>query len=322
MRNQLGEDGPHFGLEVRRKAKQLLECLLHCHLYALRLHCHEGILIRKYGRKVTIGHNLLIIMKTILVPTLTFELATGSNAPVEGARRTYLRALIAVGLMPMCVSWEESKEMIHAKHRACHGVLLMGGVDLNPGCYGAVAHPETKAGESLRDELEINLIRKSLADRLPLLAICRGHQAVNVACGGTLLQHLPDVVPETTERHRVPDAKGYDFVHKNRHDIIVVKESRLGPLLWKYQPHELTEISAHEFSVNTNSGHHQAIGIVGTDLVVSARSPAGIIEAVEHADPDYPFLLGIQSHPEVSAHEPLNVVFRAFSDAVHGFPKR
>jgi gamma-glutamyl-gamma-aminobutyrate hydrolase PuuD len=156
------------------------------------------------------------------------------------------------------------------------GLVLMGGTDVNPTLYGEVRQSETDTSDDARDELECALIQEFLDRDLPLLAICRGLQILNVQHGGTLVQHL-----DSTARHRVKTAdRGLPA-----HQVEIVPGTKLAA------------IAGESRSWDVNSRHHQAIGKLGGGLRVSARDPEdGIIEAVER--PDKRFVIGVQWHPE------------------------
>ena len=159
---------------------------------------------------------------------------------------------------------------------ALDGIVFSGGADVDPGHYGADAHPETDTPQTRRDAGEMALLRAALERDLPTLAICRGFQRLNVARGGDLIQHLPEQVGSDVHK-RVP---GEFAVHP-----VEVKEgSRLGAIVGA-----TPEVTSH---------HHQALGRVGDGLVGSAWAADGTLEAVE--DPSRRFLVGVQWHPEAS----------------------
>jgi putative glutamine amidotransferase len=163
-----------------------------------------------------------------------------------------------------------------------NGLVLTGGGDVLPSLYGAEAHPRFDGGEPGRDECEIELVRRAMAADLPVLAICRGLQVLNVACGGTLVQDIPDEVGMTVT-HRVPSPR--DSI---AHTVAVESGSLLERLM------------AERFRAGqpwpVNSRHHQAVKVRGEGLVASATAPDGVIEAIE--DPRQRFVLGVQWHPE------------------------
>jgi gamma-glutamyl-gamma-aminobutyrate hydrolase PuuD len=164
------------------------------------------------------------------------------------------------------------------------GLLLAGGGDVRPALYGAVPHPTFDPAESGRDEYELELARRADATDLPLLAICRGIQLLNVARGGTLIQDIPAERPSAIQ-HRlpVPPHAATELAHQVR----VAPGTRLAAALGG---------SVRENACEVNSRHHQAVDALGRDLVVSATAPDGVIEAVE--DPRRRFLIAVQWHPE------------------------
>lgn len=153
------------------------------------------------------------------------------------------------------------------------GLILTGGRDVDPEAYGHEPHPATEQPGTERDAWEFALVKAALRQRIPVLGICRGPQVINVALGGTLHQHLPDVIGHSG--HRVADAT---FAS---HTAVVDRDSRLGRLLGE--------------SVQTRCYHHQAIDQLGQGLVATAEAD-GVIEGVEMAGDD--FVLGVQWHPE------------------------
>ncbi len=154
------------------------------------------------------------------------------------------------------------------------GLVLSGGGDVDPARFGADAHPATDQVDVARDEGELALLRAALARDLPILGICRGMQLINVAYGGDLHQHVPDVVGHEAHKPRA----GVFHDHTVRCD----EGSRLGALLGG--------------RASVPSHHHQAVGALGAGLVASAFADDGLTEALE--DPARPFCLGVQWHPE------------------------
>jgi putative glutamine amidotransferase len=157
---------------------------------------------------------------------------------------------------------------------AVDGLVFSGGADLDPGLYGQEAHAETSGVEEARDRAELALLEAALARDMPVLAICRGSQILNVARGGDLVQHLPEVVGDETHKH-TPGA----FAD---HDVTLEDGTRLGELLGGRAP--------------VKSHHHQGIGRLGEGLRASAHAEDGTVEAVE--DPSHRFALGVLWHPE------------------------
>ena len=158
---------------------------------------------------------------------------------------------------------------------ALDGLLLSGGNDLDPAGYGAAAHPETGGTKPERDRGELALLEGALARDMPVLAVCRGFQVLNVARGGDLVQHLPEHVGH--EEHRAVKGAFSD------HGVRVDEASRLGSLLGS----EVPTVKSH---------HHQGIGRVGEGLRETAWADDGTLEAIE--DPDKRFAVGVLWHPE------------------------
>jgi putative glutamine amidotransferase len=166
--------------------------------------------------------------------------------------------------------------------RDADGILLTGGGDVDPALYGQPPHPTFAGAEAGRDQYEIELARRALEANLPLLAICRGLQLLNVATGGTLIQDIPDLI-RTPIRHKLVDPP--DSI---AHDIAVVPATLLASVIQE-------RITA-DGTCAVNSRHHQAPHAIGCGLVVSATAPDGIVEALEH--PSRRFCLAVQWHPE------------------------
>jgi putative glutamine amidotransferase len=163
-----------------------------------------------------------------------------------------------------------------------NGLLLTGGGDVQPSIYGAIPHANFDPAEPGRDEYEIELVRRAIDANLPLLAICRGIQVLNVARGGTLIQDIPDEVGTTVE-HRVKEPR-----FAIAHDVWLTSNSLL--------ERTLRERLEDADTCAVNSRHHQAPKDIGEGLTVSATAPDGVIEALE--DPSRRFCLGVQWHPE------------------------
>jgi putative glutamine amidotransferase len=164
------------------------------------------------------------------------------------------------------------------------GLMLTGGDDVTPSLYGEPAHAATVDAEAGRDEFEIGLISAARARELPIFAICRGVQVLNVACGGTLVQDIPSQLPGALGHSLpCPPNQAYTFAH----EVWIEKDSLLAALMRERLTDDTCEV---------NSRHHQAVKDVAKGFRVSATAPDGVIEAIE--DPTALFCLGVQWHPE------------------------
>ena len=183
------------------------------------------------------------------------------------------------------------------------GVLLTGGGDVDPVLYGESRHETVEDAEPGRDEFEIDLAMRAVAEDLPLLAICRGAQVLNVAAGGTLVQDIPSQVPSDLA-HTIREPK-----NAVAHDVRITPGSRLQQALG-------ASVDASH-TCRVNSRHHQSVGKVGAGLSASAVAADGVIEAIERRDST--FCVGVQWHPEnfwqTQEFAPL---FAAFVEAARG----
>lgn len=178
------------------------------------------------------------------------------------------------------------------------GVLLPGGGDVDPVRYGCTPHPATKNIDDSRDTLELTIARWAVDDDLPVFGICRGHQVLNVALGGTLVQDIPSEIGVSANRH---DTNGEPRTVR-AHQVRIEANSRLATVLGQLR-------------LEVNSLHHQAVDRLAPGLVATAWADDGVIEALE--SPAKRFVLGVQWHPEdlVEDDETMQRLFKAFIDA-------
>lgn len=201
----------------------------------------------------------------------------GGRAGFHAVREDYVRSLEQAGAVPVLLA-PLAPAGAPALLDRLDALLLSGGGDLDPALYGRPPHPKLGRVDRRRDEFELALAREALARDLPLLAICRGLQVLNVATGGSLLQDIPSEL-EGASRH---DAAGPRW--KRSHDV-------------ELSPHACLRTILGRDTVAVNSFHHQAIDRLGEGLAVAARCPAdGVIEAVEERSRR--FALAVQWHPE------------------------
>ncbi|HET9150710.1 MAG TPA: gamma-glutamyl-gamma-aminobutyrate hydrolase family protein [Gemmatimonadales bacterium] len=220
-----------------------------------------------------------------------------------GVGAAYVSALIAQGLLPVIGSPLVPEHLAALLLEDAAGLLLTGGEDVDPVHYGAMPSPALGAVSRARDAFEFALFREARARDLPVLAICRGIQVVNVALGGTLWQDLPSERPGDVAH----DVAGNRAARTHRINVAV--SSRL---------HAALDAS----SCSVNSRHHQAVRDLAPGLVATAWSEDGLIEGVE-ADSGA-WLVGVQWHPEDLADAdgaaPDRGIFRAFRDAISARP--
>lgn len=197
--------------------------------------------------------------------------------------RTYVDAIHAVGGIPVILP--ESERDVSSLLQHMDGLVLSGGGDIDPALFGdSTVHPKTYGINAERDRFEIAAWRYAMENDLPALCICRGIQVMNVAQGGTLIQHLPDPVSPAPAHRQHEIGKGRDELG---HEVTFADGDHL---LRRLLDMDRLEV---------NSFHHQAVLTPGRDLAVIAMAPDGVIEALWH--PAMRFGLGVQWHPEMLA---------------------
>jgi putative glutamine amidotransferase len=196
------------------------------------------------------------------------------------ALATYTRALDLAGGAPVLIPLNLSEPTLRAIFERLDGLLLQGGVDVHPREYAEEIAPYCGEIDPARDATELRITRWALEKRLPILAICRGIQLLNIAAGGSLYQ---DIAAQLPGKLHHPHVKGnpYDF---HAHTIAIEHSSRLARALGATQ-------------IEVNSLHHQALKQIAPGFHVTARAPDGIVEGIEADDPRQ-FALAMQFHPE------------------------
>jgi putative glutamine amidotransferase len=193
------------------------------------------------------------------------------DTPAALVPAAYVSSIVRAGGVPLLVPpGAAAQETLDA----VDGLIFSGGSDLDPELYGEEAHAETVGVVRARDDFELELMRAALARDLPVLAICRGSQVLNVALGGGIEQHVPDRVAADTHKE-TPGVFA-------EHDVDVLDGTKLASIVG-----DRTDVKSH---------HHQGFGDLGTGLRASARADDGTVEALE--DPNRRFTLGVLWHPE------------------------
>lgn len=219
---------------------------------------------------------------------------TSKREPVKGRPHVtlpegYIKAIVQAGGTPVALPVLSDKESILHIVSLMDGLLFSGGGDIHPKFYGDEIRFDMEISPEERTLFEIHLLKAVLERRKPVLGICLGIQSINVALGGTLYQDIPQEV----EGH---------INHRAAHYITIREDSLLGHILENPQ------------DIEVSSAHHQAIKEPGKGLQPVAIAPDGVIEAVELED--YPFLIGVQWHPERDIEDIYTIrLFKAFVEA-------
>jgi len=185
---------------------------------------------------------------------------------------SYVRAIERAGGRPMVIP--PSEGAIEETLAVLDGILFSGGSDLDPALYDAEAHPETQGVHEARDRAEMELLTAALERDMPVLAVCRGSQVLNVARGGDLVQHLPDELGHEEHKHTPGEYSD--------HDVTLEPGTRVGGILGDRAP--------------VKSHHHQGFGRIGEGLQKAGYAEDGTVEALE--DPSKRFAVGVLWHPE------------------------
>lgn len=209
-----------------------------------------------------------------------------------------IQAIADAGGLPILIPVSVNDDVLRSIYARVDGVLLPGGGDVDPVIYKAAKHPKTGEADDARDHAEIAVAQWAVEQDLPLLGICRGHQVLNVALGGTLVQDIPAQIG-TSVIHDFPE----DVPRGNpAHVVEIDPSSRLASVLGTTSP-------------TVNSMHHQSVETIAPGACVTAYAPDGVVEALEV--PDKNFILSVQWHPEdmYPQDEVMQRLFRAFVEA-------
>lgn len=215
------------------------------------------------------------------------------SRPRYELKRNYVAAIEAAGGLPVILPYVAGQH-VEQFFEFVNAVVVTGGAwDIDPAHYKAPRHPKLGEVNSDRTGFEYRLMEAALKRGLPVLGICGGMQLLNVVRGGTLIQDIGSERPEALPHEQPHDPQ------QPGHDVTIVANSLLGRTVGT--------------RAAVNSTHHQAIDRLGSGLVVTARGPDGMIEAVE--DPLAKFVVGVQWHPELLSDDASRSIFRAFVSA-------
>jgi len=235
-----------------------------------------------------------------LVGLPTLAIPPGRKPPRFGINQSYVRSLVAAGCAPVLIPILDDDDRLRAIYERLDGIVFPGGADVAPEEYGEEPIDNVNVVEPERDRTELTLARWAFADDLPTLGICRGHQVLNVALGGSLYQDLRHQRVTQVEHSDADGRARNALLHRVRLD----PESRLAQLI-------------DETSIEVNSLHHQAVKTIAKPLRVTGTADDGVIEALESADRR--FLIAVQWHPEEIDEIPwVRRLFQGFARAAQG----
>ena len=235
----------------------------------------------------------------------------------ERAIPQYERAVLLAGGEPVRIPLDRTPEEVGALIDRCDGVLLPGSnADIDPARFQQARLPQTAKSDPRRDDVDTLLLDDAYARRKPVLGICYGLQSLNVYCKGSLIQHIPDFLPEAT-RAKVNHEAGRTVAIA--HSVEVAGDSLLAKIIGNEDRNQKSD-QRSSITVPVNSSHHQSADAIGEGLRIVARCPDdSIIEAVEGIAPNH-FVLAVQWHPErsVDDDDASRKLFRALIEAAKG----
>ena len=236
-------------------------------------------------------------MTSPLIGITTYRTLNDAGNPILALSEHYVKAIVQAGGIPVLLPLELPEPQLADMLDRLDGILLPGGMDIDPALYGMETTPKVSISSPDRDHIEMEILKAAVSNGLPFLGICRGLQVINVALGGTLYTDIATQRPGALKHDYYPD---WPRNHRP-HAVTFEPGSRLADILGQTE-------------TRVNSLHHQGIRSLAPSLQASAFAPDGIIEGVEL--PDHPFGLGVQWHPEwLTEHPPMRALFHSFVDA-------
>ncbi|MBL8062385.1 MAG: gamma-glutamyl-gamma-aminobutyrate hydrolase family protein [Anaerolineales bacterium] len=229
-----------------------------------------------------------------LIGITTFNGKNDYGRMVSAVQHTYVQAVTLGGGIPILIPAILPADDLNELYSQLAGVLFSGGGDISIKYFQGEDHPKIADVDDFRDVTELTLLKQSVEDGKPFLAICRGVQVMNVALGGTLYTHIPDQVNGALHHDQ-------DEFTTIAHPVNIDETSRMAEIFG-------------ETLLHVNSLHHQGLKDVASDLKVVGHAPDGVIEAVEL--PGHPYGIGVQWHPEWLTNQPVMLrLFKSFVDA-------
>lgn len=236
-------------------------------------------------------------LKQAFVGVTTYRGTSPTSLPQFSISEAYISALSRAGATPVMIPLGLNSDALTMILERIDGLVFSGGGDIHPEEYRSQMHPRVEEIDRDRDQVELQLLERALAMRLPWLGICRGLQLINVGLGGELYEHILDQHPGAIEHQYYPGWPRDLLAHK----VKIESDNRLGDII------QATEI-------HVNSLHHQGIKVLAPELHATAHAPDGLIEAIEL--PGYPFGMAVQWHPEWLPEQPhANHLLEAFVGA-------
>lgn len=233
-------------------------------------------------------------MSKPLIGITTYNAKNSYGRDISAVQHTYIRAVIQAGGIPILIPAILPSDDLNDLYNRLQGILFSGGGDISLKYFAGVQHPSIHQVDEARDVTEISLLRQSVENQKPFLAICRGIQVMNVAMGGTLHTHIPDQVSNSLKH----DNEEFKII---AHPVNIAEDSKMAEIFG-------------ETLLHVNSLHHQGIKDLASNLRIVGHAPDGVVEAVEIAD--HPYAIGVQWHPEWLTDQPaMQKLFKSFVDA-------